>query len=33
VLAGGTPQEFGAFMQAQRTFWRGELEAAGLRPQ
>ena len=33
VLVGGSPEEFGAFMQSQQKFWRDELEAAGIRPQ
>ena len=33
VMVGGSPEEFGAFMQSQQKFWRDELEAAGFRPQ
>ena len=33
VVVGGSPEEFGAFMQSQQKFWRDELEAAGIRPQ
>jgi tripartite-type tricarboxylate transporter receptor subunit TctC len=32
VVAGGTPGEFGALLQAQLAFWREALEAAGVRP-
>jgi tripartite-type tricarboxylate transporter receptor subunit TctC len=33
TVVGGSPEQFGAFMQSQRTFWRDQLEAAGITPQ
>jgi tripartite-type tricarboxylate transporter receptor subunit TctC len=33
VIVGGSPEEFGAFMQSQQKFWRDELQAAGIQPQ
>ena len=32
TVVGGTPKEFGVFLQSQQTFWHEALEAAGIRP-
>jgi tripartite-type tricarboxylate transporter receptor subunit TctC len=32
TVVGGTPEEFGAFLGSQQTYWSSALEAAGVRP-